>query len=530
MRLQKPQSKLLRPLLLVAATAALAFGMASEASAQRKGSGFGTGPRYTPPSPSVRPPTGPRPHGPQYPGPRDRGPNWGGVVGGAAVGVIIGAAIANANQPPPPPARFSPPPQRPRGNINIPPASERRFVPNEVVLEFAGNYSPQAIAALAARHRLARIDSVSFGLTNSTYFHGRISDGRPVRDVLRGLGGEATLRAGQPNYLYSFVQARPGTASSPAATFAPPPPQTPAATPVVASSGAMSAGGDPAQYTLTKLRLSEAHGLTRGDNVLVAVIDSGIDAGHPELAGVIAGTFDALDSSEKPHTHGTAIAGAIAARSRLMGVAPAARILAIRAFGASGNTASGTSFAILKSLEYAVAQNARVINMSFAGPADPAMARHLTLARGKGIVLIAAAGNFGPKSPAQYPAADPNVIAVSATDAEDKLFTASNRGNHIAIAAPGVDILLPAPEANYQVTSGTSFAAAHVSGIAALILERRPGLSPDNVRRILQISARDLGPRGKDDQYGAGLADAYQAILALEPRTATAPRPATAAR
>jgi subtilisin family serine protease len=264
--------------------------------------------------------------------------------------------------------------------------------------------------------------------------------------------------------------------------------------------------------------------------VLVAVIDSGIDAGHPELAGVIAGTFDALDSAEKPHTHGTAIAGAIAARSRLMGVAPAARILAIRAFGASGNTASGTSFAILKSIEYAVAQNARVINMSFAGPADPAMSRHLTLARGKGIVLIAAAGNLGPRSPAQYPAADPNVIAVSATDAEDKLFTASNRGNHIAIAAPGVDILLPAPEANYQVTSGTSFAAAHVSGIAALILERKPGLSPDNVRRILQISAKDLGPRGKDDQYGAGLADAYQAILALEPQTATVPRPATAAR
>src|SRR4029453_8121293 len=123
-----------------------------------------------------------------------------------------------------------------------------------------------------------------------------------------------------------------------------------------------------------------------------------------------------------------------------------------------------TPFAILKNIEHAVSQGARVINMSFAGPADPGLARHLASARTMGAGLIAAAGNFGPQSPPQYPAADPNVIAVSATDADDNLFSASNRGNHIAIAAPGVDILLPAPEANYQVISGTSFAAAHVSG------------------------------------------------------------------
>ena len=311
------------------------------------------------------------------------------------------------------------------------------------------------------------------------------------------------------------------------ATFTPPQPLTPQATPVMASSGAApAAAGDPAQYTLSKLRLNEAHNFAKGSNVLVAVIDSGIDAGHPELQGTVVGSFDALDAAEKPHSHGTAIAGAIASRSRLMGVAPAARILAIRAFGVAGTSAEATTFAILKSVEYATKSGARVINMSFAGPADPALSRHLTAARGKGIVLIAASGNFGPKSPPQYPAADPNVIAVSATDAEDKLFSASNRGNHIAVSAPGVDILLPAPDSNYQMISGTSFAAAHVSGIAALILERKPGLSPDNVRQILQSSSKDLGPRGKDDQFGAGLVDAYQAILALEPRTASGQAPA----
>ena len=90
-------------------------------------------------------------------------------------------------------------------------------------------------------------------------------------------------------------------------------------------------------------------------------------------------------------------------------------------------------------------------------------------------------------------AADPNVIAVSATDAEDRLFKASNRGRHVAIAAPGVDILVPIPGANYDLTSGTSIAAAHVSGVVALILERKPTLDPDAVRRVLLSTARDLG-------------------------------------
>ena len=91
--------------------------------------------------------------------------------------------------------------------------------------------------------------------------------------------------------------------------------------------------GDPAQYMLTKLRIGEAHGLARGSNVLVAVIDSQIDLDHPELQGVIAGSYDALNLADrKPHVHGTGIAGSIAAHSRLMGVAPAARILAVRAF------------------------------------------------------------------------------------------------------------------------------------------------------------------------------------------------------
>lgn len=198
-----------------------------------------------------------------------------------------------------------------------------------------------------------------------------------------------------------------------------------------------------------------------------------------------------------------------------MGSAPQARILGIRAFGAAPNGAESTSFVILKALNYAAEHGAQIINMSFAGPKDMLIERGIAATAARGIVLVAASGNAGPKSPPLYPAANPNVIAVSATDAQDRLFSASNRGSHIAIAAPGVDIFLPAPDEKYQVTSGTSFSAAYVSGLAALILERNPALKPGEVRAILVKTARDLGAPGRDDLFGAGRADAFAAVNAV---------------
>jgi subtilisin family serine protease len=174
-----------------------------------------------------------------------------------------------------------------------------------------------------------------------------------------------------------------------------------------------------------------------------------------------------------------------------------------------------------------VGQGARVINMSFAGPADPSLQRSLKLAYDKGIVLVAAAGNAGAKSPPLFPGADPLVIAVTATDVDDKLFTGANRGKYISVAAPGVDILVPAPENAYQLTTGTSVAAAEVSGIVALLLERNPKLTPADIRRILTASARRLGTGERDDNFGAGLIDPLKALQLAEPRTAaTTPAPA----
>jgi subtilisin family serine protease len=108
---------------------------------------------------------------------------------------------------------------------------------------------------------------------------------------------------------------------------------------------------------------------------------------------------------------------------------------------------------------------------------------------------------------------------VTATDIDDKVFKQANRGTHIAVAAPGVDILAAAPDGGYQMTSGTSFAAAQVTGVAALILDRNRSLDAAAIRRILMSTAHDLGPAGHDDQFGSGLVDAFDAVTQASPKS-----------
>ena len=375
----------------------------------------------------------------------------------------------------------------PRRNI-AQTALNLRTVAGQMVAEIDGSLSDVQADELARRHRLARLRSQNFPLIGGTIGLFRITDRRTIEVASREFATEASVHSVQPNFRYVLQEQK-----------------------------AALTEGDPAQYANAKLRLPQAHTLAHGANVTIAVIDSGIDVKHPELVNAIADNFDALGSKEGPHVHGTGIAGAIVSHARLMGSAPEARILAIRAFGAAPNGAESTSYVILKGLDYAAAHGAQVVNMSFAGPKDALIERAIAATVAKGIVMVAAAGNAGPKSPPLYPAANANVIAVTATDAQDRLFAASNRGSHIAISAPGVDIFLPAPDEKYQMTSGTSFSAAYVSGLAALMLERNPALKPGEVRAILMKTARDLGAPGRDDLFGAGEADAFAAVSAVAP-------------
>lgn len=415
------------------------------------------------------------------------GPGWGVVVPGLIM------AIPHLVPPPqdreivddPPRQSRRPPPQNAarRGPSGVPPANERRLVPDEVVIELRNTVRPQQIDALQRRHRLSRIESQVSQLSGTTLYRWRIPDRRSVAQVVRELEANNLVVSAQPNYLYTLQQTE----------------QKPA--------------GDPAQYELAKLRLPQAHALAQGDGISVAVIDSGIDTEHDELKGSVTDYYNALSTPMAAHSHGTAIAALIAGHGKLLGAAPKAKILAIRAFDPKGGSAEGTTFGILKGIEWAAAKNARVINMSFVGPNDPAIRRNLDAAYKKGIVLVAAAGNEGPTSAPLYPAAYPNVIAVTATDAEDKLFAQSSRGRHIAVAAPGDQLLVAIPD-GYEVSSGTSYSAAGISGVVALMLERDGRLTPARVSAILQSTARDLGPKGRDPDFGAGLVDAMEALSA----------------
>jgi subtilisin family serine protease len=145
------------------------------------------------------------------------------------------------------------------------------------------------------------------------------------------------------------------------------------------------------------------------------------------------------------------------------------------------------------------------------------MHRFLDAAYRKDIILIAAAGNGGPNAAPLYPGSDADVIAVTATDNNDAVFKLANRGDYIAIAAPGVDIMAAAPGGSYQFTSGTSIAAAHVSGTVALMLQKNPALKPQDVRAILSKTATPLGPKLGRSEVGAGLSNAYQAVKAADP-------------
>ena len=397
----------------------------------------------------------------------------------------------NAGRPPinvVPPTGLGPLPS------GMPPLNETRFASNEVVMQLGLVLSPDQIAALQRQFGLEVISTQRFDLLGRTVFRFRLTGGTDVRAAIAGMQGQIGAQVSvQPSYTFTLDQGAGGPASH----------------------------GDSAQYIVAKLGLVEAHGIATGKNVKVAVIDSEIDSEHPDLAGVVKGTFDALPSTDQtPHPHGTGMAGAIGSHQRLLGIAPGANILGVRAFGVSDTGAQGTSMNIVKGLEWAVAQGAQVINMSFAGPRDPILEQAIKSLKDRGIILIAATGNAGPKSPPLFPGADPNVIGVSATDVDDKTYKNAVRGKQVAIAAPGVDILVPAPAGGYQLTTGTSVAAAHISGVVALMLERNPRLTPADIRAILSATAKKL-PQGRNET-GAGLVDPVQALAKSGPKQAQA--------
>ncbi len=382
----------------------------------------------------------------------------------------------------------------------MPPPGETRFSPNEVVLQFAAGTTPQQIAGVAQRFGLTLEAQQTIGMLGRTVYTFRITNGQSVRQVIGAFEAARVNAAVEPNYTYGLSQDQNDPNADPGDPNADP--GNPNADP-----------GDPAQYVVRKLNLPEAHRITEGDNVVIAVIDSEIDFKQPDFAGAITDRYDAGCGTTPPDSHGTGMAGAIASHRQLLGVAPHSNIIAICAFGGASQPQSST-IKIIKGLDYAIQHGARIVNMSFAGPRDPALSQALQIAREKGVLLIAAAGNAGPKSAPLYPGADPSVMAVTATDENDRLFNGANQGKYVTIAAPGVNILVPAPDGGVQLTTGTSVATANVSGVAALLIAHKPSLRPEEVREILVTTAKHLGSRGMNPQFGAGLVDPLKALEA----------------
>jgi subtilisin family serine protease len=254
--------------------------------------------------------------------------------------------------------------------------------------------------------------------------------------------------------------------------------------------------------------------------VKLAVIDTCVEAGHAELRGAIASSYDAIrrDNADcQPENHGTAVASLIAGHAQLRGTATGASILPVRAFAFSKeeNEVAATSQDIAFAMNWAAQSDAQIMNLSFTGPADPLIEKEAAAAYRRSIVLVAAAGNAGPASPPLYPAAYPEVIAVTATNGKRQIYGAANRGQYVSVSSRGVDVLVAHISNSYATESGTSFAAAGVSGIVACLLEIRPKAGPEEVRAALQKTATGY-PDTDSHGAGSGIVNALAAVAFVE--------------
>ena len=261
------------------------------------------------------------------------------------------------------------------------------------------------------------------------------------------------------------------------------------------------------QRSLDELEVTEAHRWSTGRGVRIAVIDTGVDVGHPELEGQVAESRDFVGGGATGDRHGTAVAGVIASRAGnrlgIVGVAPGARVLALRACEQRQAAGKGscTTFDLARAIDYAIGAEADVVNLSLGGPRDALIERLLARAIARDAVVIAAAGEGG----ASFPAAMEGVIAVSGERSQPA---------PQALSAPGVDVLSLAPPDGYDYFSGSSMAAAQVSGVVALLLEPAPKLRAPEIRGLLARTARRSAAVGDDTRLQV---DACAALAALRP-------------
>lgn len=251
-----------------------------------------------------------------------------------------------------------------------------------------------------------------------------------------------------------------------------------------------------------------------GSAVRIGMVDTGVNADHPALKQARLRVHqitpdqqggDRLAASDA--VHGTAVAALLVGRSdsRSPGLVPDAELIAVDAFHKARQDERADAFALVQALDYLADQRVQIVNLSLAGPPNQALAGQIRQMDRQGIVLVAAAGNGGPAAKPAFPAGYAPVIAVTAVDRRSQIYRRANRGSHIDLAAPGVDVWTAASISGARTRTGTSFAAPFVTAAAALLLQSEPGLPPPETRARLQKAARDLGRLGPDEVFGHGL-------------------------
>ncbi|HBN07188.1 MAG TPA: hypothetical protein DD435_00595 [Cyanobacteria bacterium UBA8530] len=278
------------------------------------------------------------------------------------------------------------------------------------------------------------------------------------------------------------------------------------------------------QYALDKVMANQAWEKNQGEEIKIAIVDSGVDMTHPDLAEKLLTGVNTVEERNPPKDdvgHGTHVAGIAAAIANngvgIAGMAPKAKIIPVKVLGAS----SGSAASIAAGIIWAADQGADVMNMSLGMyETSEVVEKAVRYAIDeKNVVIVATMGNDNIERK-RYPAAYPGVIAVGSTDAKDLKSTFSNFGDWIAVSAPGTAILSTFPTypvsisgtQGYTSLSGTSMAAPLVAGLAALIRGQKKGATPAQVKKILQDSADDLGTPGFDKQFGFGRVNALKAL------------------
>jgi type VII secretion-associated serine protease mycosin len=271
---------------------------------------------------------------------------------------------------------------------------------------------------------------------------------------------------------------------------------------------------DQLQY-LTPQNLAQAWPVSTGNGVIIAVVDTGVDATHPDLTGRVLPGWDFVNNDSNAaddEGHGTAVAGVAAAKANnggMVGIAYDARILPVKVLD---NTGSGSDTDIANGIAWAADHGAKVINLSLGGfGGSPIIDSAVAYAMSRDALVVAATGNEGTNEPS-FPASSPGVVGVGATNGHNSLTFFSNWGSQVDVAAPGWDVIAPDMATHgYVYGSGTSFSAPIVSATAALVRSLFPTLSATATAARLKDTANEAGPPGDDDKFGGGIVDAWAA-------------------